>query len=410
MNSQQIDILAKMEKRAAAQRGYSQKNYLKNKESILGKRKLARMNEQEIFKQAITARDMQRNTIIPEIILKEPELVENENSIDEPIVEIQNISSTQKSYNLQECIQLLKNKIQVPSTLDSYIGHLKRFFHMDKLNSCGGGDIIKCLRNYKQISKKIAKGEYNGKVYGVSSILGVFQILLYMMDNFFKEVFTPSTFKVIHDHLDDYFQKFVGLSNDHFEAQRESQIVPSFENYINLVRTKFGDDSIEMLIVLLYQNFTVRDNYNMIIVDKLADASELKTNYIIVPRDNKSIILLVKHYKTSKKFNDLKFSFSNSKEHVKIQNMLREHINTKNRNYGDYLFTKTSLSAQISKTNKSLGFAVGGVNLYRHMKASEHYQSKFSFKDREKLAKQMGHSIHTQKKYVRQLKITPVDE
>lgn len=409
MNIELQAALDKDERKKLAQNKYSKKYYDKKKESILKKRDAARQLERELLKKARQAKQL----------LIEPVAEESSDEEEEEGDEIvaNRAFLKQKDYTQAECIALLKHQKLPTATFGTYKSGVNRFFDADKLSSCSGDSIVTCLKNYETICETIMAGKYGknkSRTYNISTIQATFQLVLYLMDNFLKHCFSKKEFDKIHDYISKYHDRSVSEKNDYHDNKKQTQVVPTFKTYLKESKEKYGEKSEQYLIALLYSVFTVRDNYNMIIVDDINKTHGTKAieekNYIFIPRDeNKNIQLVVNRFKTDNKFNSLTFVLDNDETvHLKIAELIHWHIQKKKKKYGDYLFAQ-SLSSKISTTNQELGYPIGsgGVNFYRHMRASEHYGKSFDYDKREKLAQQMGHSIHTQKKYERQLIITP---
>jgi len=372
MNIEQINtILTKAQTDKLATRISSKKYYHKNRINILEKRKHVKDDFVLLVQEA-------------ELALKE-----QDNIIKTPVSEI-------------DCIELIRNHVKNVRTMNTYIIHIKRFFVL----TCHENDLIQCLKHYQAICDIIAKGQYGDKqVYGVSSIRGVFQICLFVMDNFLKDYFTKEEFDTIHDYILTFYNKSSADVERQTEIKAENEFVPTLEQYIQLASDKFGPESEQVLIAMLYSNFTVRDDFKIRILASESHIENDNENYVIY-EINQPFIFIINKYKTQNKYNQLKFTLSKSPSHVLLDWHLRNYMTQKGKRNGDYLFGKSGLSFRVAKTNKILGFANGGINLFRHMRASEHFGDEFNYMDRENLASEMGHSISTQKQYKRNLIIT----
>ena len=90
-----------------------------------------------------------------------------------------------------------------------------------------------------------------------------------------------------------------------------------------------------------------------------------KQNYLVVPKlKSKNLSILLNAYKTVKKYG--KETININKEYSKL---IRNYIETYNKQYNDFLFNATSLSKYVSTFNKKLGLNYT-INTIRKMKVS----------------------------------------
>jgi hypothetical protein len=113
-------------------------------------------------------------------------------------------------------------------------------------------------------------------------------------------------------------------------------------------------------------------------------------NYFVMRKQY--IYFINNDYKTSNKYNSVKYTFSTT-----LTKLIKDYINRNNLQLGDFLFDG-NLSAFVSNMNKELGYDnLGGINIFRHIRVSE--MDGETYEDKIKLAKQMGHSSMTIPKY-----------
>ena len=95
-----------------------------------------------------------------------------------------------------------------------------------------------------------------------------------------------------------------------------------------------------------------------------------------------------------------------------MSDLIRNYINKNNINYGDYLFSVSTLSRFVSKMSKEIGYDVT-INTLRHMAISKVFEKARSLEERQTLAREFGHSIRTQEEYRGTLKeknVSPIDK
>ena len=168
-----ITYSTKDEQKLISQRIASKKSYYRNKDKIADRRKYARMVERTRLREA--AGNQHDPTYDPNCI---------------------------QVTGREECVILLTNKIKNIKSLPTYISHLNRFYNLKICDEFD--DIIRCLRNYESMCSIIAEGKYGlDKIYGLKSILGIFQLLLFMLDNFFEWCYSESEFLKIRTHIEN---------------------------------------------------------------------------------------------------------------------------------------------------------------------------------------------------------------
>jgi hypothetical protein len=226
---------------------------------------------------------------------------------------------------------------------------------------------------------------------------------------------------------------------------RAAEIYPPFSEILSAVEKAYGQDSDQGLLINFYNEHTLRDDYgDIMIVEKEDDIPNTKeanrTNWMAF--NGRSAILLLREYKTNKKYGEKRLIFS--KKVVGIMKKLgikpgmrlyekTRRSDTTAENIGDQEtddlniapgdehnnevidFSKGvkninfSLSQYIGKMLDGAGFIRGknrrgAVNFLRHAKVSEALADK-SLTDSQRimLAYSMGHSIDTQEDYKRTL-------
>lgn len=276
-----------------------------------------------------------------------------------------------------------------------YVSHIKTVF---KLTGCA--DLTGCLLKFDEIKKQIYKGKKsNGEPYQLNSIKSFYQSIVYVLDHIENNI--P---KKTADLYKNEFEILKVKSNDQtVERQNdESYGVTKFSKYKDLVKKKFGENSKEFLIVSLYDEATLRDNFGKSKIFTKKEKEDYPSNYFVVPKDKKkNVTFYLNEYKTVNKYGKTAIEFSSS-----TSALIRNYMRDNNLTYGDELFN-TNLSKLVGNINKALNIgATGGINYIRQSKITEDLslQKNLSAEKRVELSKQLKHSLNAQVKYIRGLK------
>jgi len=201
--------------------------------------------------------------------------------------------------------------------------------------------------------------------------------------------------KKIFDDLKKYMDLLTREVNDEHKVKQETIKVMTFKEYIDLVKSKYGEQSKMYLIANLYSELTLRDDFQLEILDKVPKV--LDHNYLIINKQNCRIIIT--KYKTEGVYG--KISVLASK---KLSNLIKQYIATNNLQIGDYLLGNQEQSKYINYHNEKIGVD-GAVTLMRQMKITEMLNDpKISKEDMITLAEKMKHSPIVQLTYLRQMK------
>lgn len=368
------------------------KYYEKNKASILEKRKLANAKSKETLNSALQKLAIDTSNEENENIEENVEL-QIEEEKEEPNIQ----PTTKKSnYTAEEIINLLKNTEMNDGTRIVRISAIKRVFR----ETCCP-DLKTCLTKYKQMIDTIEKS----KKYKVNSQSATIQSLLFVFDkyNLLNNMYPKRKATQIKKAFLSSYEMLKDKSTIETAETQKNIVYPTADDYLARVKNKFGEQSKQFLISLLYlKYFTPRDNfYEMKIIETLADDNK-KDNFFL--RTRTKMVFILNNFKTKNKFERLEFTVPTGKLKV----LLNWWVDTKKLKYGAYLFGKTPLSNFVSKMNKQLGYSdeLKGVNAYRHIVISELPEANaLNYKERKAMADQMAHGLMTQQKYRRNLKV-----
>lgn len=299
-------------------------------------------------------------------------------------------------FDQESVIQALKDATDFKSeaTRKNYISNMKSIF---RITNCP--TLQKCLANFDKIKKSIEEGvQVNGKLYSLNSKKGFFQAIVYVIDHLHIPVddAVKEKYRVL-------MQVYVGnskIQTDNRKTDPQYAVMP-FSTYMDKIKSEFGEKSKQFLIASLYNEVTVRDDFNLEIVGSERDIKTGTQNYLVVPRLVKTnCTVVIQSYKTDKKYGVIKVKTTTA-----LSKQIREWMQDNKLTDGNKLFPNKTLSDFVSTMNKSIGAMTGGINYIRQSKITE-VLSKQVMTDEDKIlfARRMGHSPLAQLKYVRAVK------
>lgn len=210
---------------------------------------------------------------------------------------------------------------------------------------------------------------------------------------------TDNEILIPEDALQKYLTFFEELKLDAYDitkAKKETEIIPEFGSFLELVKTKFGEFSKEYLLIKLYSEVTARDNFYLKIVRSNKETNDENQNFLIMPMNVKQTCKIVLN----------KFKTQGDKHPVVREDLtvdlsigLRRYKNNEKLEYGDFIFNKLN-GELVGRIFKSLGMT-GNINTLRQMRAST--SENLTNKEKAKLANSMMHSTNAQQGYIRKI-------
>jgi hypothetical protein len=233
-------------------------------------------------------------------------------------------------------------------------------------------------------------GIINESDFSTSTKRLLIQVALFMITNMHIVVNKPSL-----SVMKSYFESLKVQSNDELHEKMLTDEVPTWKEYLDKCKDMFGVESQEYVLASLYQELTLRDDYQLKLVNKMPKT--IDTNLLVLTKTTCTIV--VASYKTDSAYGIIKQKLTK-----RMGDMLRKFISNNEIQEGNYIFGDRKLSPLIAATNKQLGYeGSGGVNFYRHISVTESLSKEPSSEERVKLAEKMKHSVFTQLKYIRKL-------
>lgn len=369
------DAQSKLDKIKTQNRERQRAFYLRNKEKVNEKRR-------ELYK---AGREALKG------VLPEQPLEEIHEPTVEPVVEPiktkpSKSKKTKKVITYDDAVEILKSMNLPEGTFNTYKNDLKRF-----VNITGCQDVSKCLTKSSQLIKEINNSKMkSGKPYANNTIKGIYQTILYLIDNL--------NLKVNKEPYANEFELRKMKSTDDNKDKIDNEIVLPFKDYLSKVREKFGENSKMFLIASLYDELTVRDDFQLKLIYNHKDATDDKINYILVPK-LMACKITINTYKTDAKYGVIKHTCSKP-----LSDSIKKYIADNGLKDGDYLFGNKPLTQFVSSNNPKIDVQ-GGINYFRHMKITDEVKGVTSLEERKALADKMRHSPNTQLAYMRKHKL-----
>lgn len=275
-------------------------------------------------------------------------------------------------------------------SLKVYEGNAKQM--MKVLNVTLTENLVPVFKDYKKVFKEIDESDY-----ALNVKKGIYQFIIICID---RSLLNTALSEKIQEH---YRVKFDVLKEESVEENKqkiEDEPQYKYSDYMKLVEDKYGKDSKMYIISRLYRQFSARDDFQLVIVSSIEEATDFNTNYFITngktfPKDHQYTILL-RNFKTNNLYKPIEFTINSDLSRVINEYMIAHQLRE-----GNYLFGDKKLTKYISEMNKKIG-VIGGINTYRHMAVSEFLEDEdITTEERVKKARLMAHSPLVQLRYLR---------
>jgi hypothetical protein len=292
-------------------------------------------------------------------------------------------------------IQALQDSTEFNSenTRKGYISSIRQIFRLTKCTT-----LQKCLAGYDKIKKLVETGlQVNGKPYSLNATKSLFQAIVYVVDHLKVPIpdATREKYRVLQ-------QIYVGNSKKQTEHNKTNpaNAVMLYSTYLGKIKAEFGAKSKQYLVAKMYDEVTVRDDFQLMIISSEREMTSDTQNYLVVPRIVKNnATFVIQSYKTSKKYGIIRQKVS-----TVLSKQLRDWITENKLSHGDLLFQNKTLSDFVSVMNRAVG-ASSGINYLRHAKVSEVMSRQvMTDEDRVMFSRRMAHSPMTSLSYVRSIK------
>ena len=299
-----------------------------------------------------------------------------------PVIESEEINEITKNDILFRKLNSLELN---PHTKRKYLGDFKRL-----LAIVNDEPLITCMKDAFSLVEKIKNSDY-----AENSKKGIIQICLFLITQFSIKIN-----KISLKQLNTYFELTKQNVNKEVDQKRETEIVPTWKEYLDKVKTEFGETSKMYLIARLYQKLTLRDDFVLKIVLKTPKTTD--ENYLVLNKKNYSII--INQYKTQHKYGAIKVKLTSP-----LTNLIKSYMELNNLKENDFLLGDKELSSFVLYNNKKIN-ADFGISGFRKMTVTEELSKQMTDEERINLAYEMKHSLLVQRNYLRQLKKNELNE
>jgi len=217
----------------------------------------------------------------------------------------------------------------------------------------------------------------NGQPYANNTLKSLYQLILFSVDNF--------KIKIKKDAYKDEFEVSKIKSLDNTADKQETEEVLPFSEYLEKVKARFGETSKMYLLSKIFEFISLRDNYQLIITDKIG--LNKKDNFLIITRSSKKARIIINEYKTREKYGVIDVLLPED-----LTTMIKTYITANKLNSGDYIFGNQKLSSFVSGNNKKMGIQ-SGISLFRKMAVSDLLNKEgVTAEEKQAKAKQMTHT------------------
>lgn len=304
------------------------------------------------------------------------------------------ITDINQPISLEMCLDLISvmkytNK-DIPlaeSTKTKIKKNIKQYF-----NFIGINDLRPSL-NHPEYIKEILDKQNLGDVNKSDIVVAILKLL--------NDNIIPNYLKEKYDIVDYIYNSYKKLSDENRE-EKKKQEVDNIEDIKKLIKEKYGKNSKNYIILMLYIEVPKRDDFHLKIIENDDEIIDENENYIIVPNNKeKPVKIYIQSHKTKNKY-DSEFEELS----IKLSKLIRKYIRENELEFNDYLFKEKKLSRFLKKMFISIDKPeINGVNSLRHIIVSSNYNNpNLTIEDANKLANTMKHDLRTQNQYRRKIK------
>ena len=310
-------------------------------------------------------------------------IVNDDEDVKKMNQQISSVIDETPKFNLAQSIAKLQQLGMKDQNLKTYVNSIKQLM---RITECT--DLVDCLKDSDKIINLIENGKKkNGSgAYATNSKIGLYQVIVYIIDAFKLD---------INKEPYNTQRLLLKIQDETRVESNKEKMVPTWEELLSKTKTKYGPVSKEYVMMLLYQRIPARDDFKLLITDKL-DGYDPKINYLVLRLGKPSKVIL-HEFKTSDKYGNASYVLS-----PELTQLVNEYRSKNKIKLNDYLFGNIPQSGFISKTLKDLGYGdpvynQTGISFLRKVSVSNTPID--TPEQKLELANKMGHSTNTQKGY-----------
>ena len=386
----------KYEKMLETNRLRQKRFYEKNKNKISDKRKEKRDEINRIYKEYKKNKENHNDNVIQN---DDNHVIQNDDNNYDEINEEEKtkpLTINNEPLTIENVNKIIDNmtfnnstKQLAPNTKRKYKSCIKQFFNIFDESD----DLRDAYKSPITIIDLIQNAPFNNKLDVITTILKLLNsgiIKDYPKDDY--------------DILNDYYNEL----NQENKIKRQNKInnendkVENIEELHKKIIDKYGKNSKENIIFMLYKEIPKRDNFHLKIVENEKDANDKSINYIFVPSSKNALIKVIIYEHKTKGLYESNFE----KLSRDLSNIIRDYINKNKLEVNDYLFNNKKLGPFIKNMFNKIGIdSIKGTTDMRRLVVSNLLSNpNTTVEQANQLSRTMKHRITTQQQYKRQVK------
>ena len=304
-----------------------------------------------------------------------------EQVISEPVVE-KKVKKTNYSTDEQQLldeIALLQEPLELAEKTKQT--HMVAYKMLIKCVSCNKEALLHLLLNEPELTIQMidSSKKLDGLTdYSNQSKNKILQGIRPLFD-LFKVEYTEENLKKYRQKMDQY-------NFNYLTSCIQKKLLPTYDEYLFRMLEFYSDRSLEYLLINLYREVPVRDDFQLRLVSTKAQTKSKQHNYLLL--NKKTCCIILNQYKTAKHYGQKTYDLS-----PRLKEMIIAYISTIE-TPDEYVFGNRQLSSVICQINQRLGYE-GGVSFLRKMAVTDLYKKEgVTHEEKKELAERMTHSVN----------------
>ncbi len=229
-------------------------------------------------------------------------------------------------------------------------------------------DWLESAEKAKELIKNILSlKQKNGEPYALSGSQKIFGCILNIIKIMNLQI-SYETDKII---FNAYRISKLTHELHQFKTTKELKTEKNVKDYDELVKEtlkKYTKNSLEYLLVKLYQYATLRDDYSNMILTKDESDLQKNKNYMILPPKSGNASIFIQKHKTKRVNGDIRYTFNEE-----VTKLIRNYVKIYKIKYNDNLFGNLKDVLQKITNDSGVDKIDGGSRLLRKSSASTMY-------------------------------------
>ena len=293
-------------------------------------------------------------------------------------------------YTLEMIQAVFTEHITNPNTLKKYNGDIKRVFTICNIQS-----FTTTIDTYNGVKESLDSSKYS-----LQTRRGCIQSILVFIDK--SGIVIEPKITALYNVLYEVYGIKCTDENDKRKTNSADDVM-DYDAYMKLILDHYGIDSKQYLIVSLYKECCMRDDYSQIKIITDLNYDDDINNFIF--RHEGSCSIIMNTYKTSPIYGKQIYPLTDHLDKL-INDYILKH------NITDFLFPEQKkLSAYVTNMNKKIGLLGISINTIRHSLISTFLSNPdLTPEQRHNYAVRAGHTEKMQKEYRRGVTKGVLDE